>query len=82
MTNIEKLTNLAVEVFLIDPSEFRRDLRRDEVGTWDSLGVVSLAVGVQETFGYHFTQDEALSVKSFADVIRILEQHGIPFDEP
>ena len=80
MTNLEKLKNLVIDVFLIDPSEFRLDLRRDQVDTWDSLGVVSLAVGVQETFGYHFTQDEALSVTSVSDVAGILSRHGITFD--
>jgi acyl carrier protein len=80
MTNFEKLKNLVIDVFLIDPGEFRLELRRDQVDTWDSLGVVSLAVGVQETFGYHLTQDEALSVKSVGDVAQILSQHGISFD--
>jgi acyl carrier protein len=69
-----------MDVFLIEPGEFRMDLRRDQVETWDSLGVVSLAVGLQETFGYHLTQDEALSVTSVSDVARILTRHGISFD--
>jgi acyl carrier protein len=80
MTNLEKLKNLVIDVFLIDPAEFRLDLRRNQVETWDSLGVVSLAVGVQETFGYHLTQDEALSVTSVSDVAKILARHGIPID--
>jgi acyl carrier protein len=80
MTNHEKLKNLVIDVFLIDPAEFRLDLRRDEVETWDSLGLVSLAVGVQETFGYHFTQEEALRVTSVSDLIAILRERGIDFD--
>jgi acyl carrier protein len=81
MTNVEKLKDLVVEVFLIDPSEFHLDLRREQVETWDSLGVVSLAVGVEETFGCHFTQEEALGLKSVGDVITVLEHHGISFRE-
>jgi acyl carrier protein len=80
MTNREKLKELLIEVFLIDPSEFRFDVRRDEIDTWDSLGVVSMAVGIQEVFGYHLTQDEALSVQSVPDVIRLLQSKGIAFD--
>lgn len=79
--NIDKLKELMIDVFLIDPREFRMDLRRDEVETWDSLGVVSLAVGVQETFGYHLTQDEAISIKSIRDLVTILEARGISFGE-
>ena len=61
MTNLEKLKNLIMDVFLIDPTEFRLDLRREDVDTWDSLGVVSIGVGIEEVFGYHPTPDEARS---------------------
>lgn len=81
MTNREKLKDLAVDVFLIDPAEFRLDLKREEIETWDSLGVVSLAVGVQETFGHHFTQEEAMGITGIPDIVRILEARGIRFDE-
>ena len=80
MTNSEKLKDLMVDVFLLDPREFRLDLKRDQIETWDSLGVVSLAVGVQETFGHHFTQDEAMRITGIPDIIRILEARGISFD--
>jgi acyl carrier protein len=79
-TNTEKLKDLLVDVFLIDPSEFHPDLKREQIETWDSLGIVSLAVGVQETFGYHFTQDEAIGVTGVREIIAILEARGISFD--
>jgi acyl carrier protein len=81
MTNREKLKNLLLDVFLLDPSEFRFDLRRDEVDTWDSLGVVSLAVGVHEQFGYHFTVDEAMGLRGVEDIITVLTSKGIRFDD-
>jgi acyl carrier protein len=70
-----------VEVFLLDPSEFRLNLKREEIETWDSLGIVSLAVGVQETFGHHLTQDEVISITSISDIVTLLEARGISFDE-
>lgn len=81
MTNREKLKELVVDVFLIDPSEFSLDLKREQIETWDSLGVVSLAVGVQETFGHHFTQDEAMGISGIRDIVGLLESRGISFDE-
>jgi acyl carrier protein len=80
MTNRDKLQKLVQDVFLLDPSEFRFDLKRNEVETWDSFGVVSLAVGVQETFGYHFSPEEATSIEGVADVMDILRTKGISFD--
>jgi acyl carrier protein len=81
MTNREKLQALLLDIFLLDPSEFRFDLKRDEIQTWDSMAVVAIAVGVDETFGYHFTPDEATSVMGVGDIIRILESKGISFAE-
>ena len=81
MNNREKLKNLLLDVFLLDPAEFRFDLRREDVDTWDSLGVVSLAVGVQEQFGYHFTVDEAMGLQGVEDIITVLSSKGIRFDD-
>jgi acyl carrier protein len=81
MTNREQLQKLIQDVFLLDPSEFSFNLRRSAVDTWDSFGVVSLAVGVQQTFGYHFTPDEANGIKGVDDIIRVLSSKGISFDD-
>jgi acyl carrier protein len=79
-TNSEKLRQLVQDVFLLDPAEFRLDLTRDDVDTWDSLGVVSLAVGVHETFGYHMTAEEAGSIHGLSDLIELLGSKGVSFD--
>lgn len=81
MTNREKLQDLLQDILLLDPSEFRFDLRREEVETWDSLSVVSIAVGVDETFGYHFAPEEAIAITGVRDIITILESKGISFAE-
>ena len=57
------------------------DLARDEVETWDSMSVVAIAVGVDETFGYHMSPDEAMRVAGVRDIIGILEEKGISFAE-
>ncbi len=79
--NAEKLEELLIDVFLLEPEEFALSLQRDQVDTWDSLGVVSLAVGVQETFGYHFTPEEATSLDSFQGIVDLLQTKGISFVE-
>jgi acyl carrier protein len=75
--NCEKLKNLLLDVFLISEEEFRFDLMRDQIQTWDSLGVVSLAVGIEETFGYHMTQEEAIAIRGVPDIIGLLKSKGI-----
>jgi acyl carrier protein len=78
-TNHDRLRQLVLDVFMIDPGTYRPDLRRDEIPTWDSLGIVSLAVGVQDTFGYHLTPEEAMGIQGLADIIAILERQGVDF---
>ena len=80
MTNREKLKLLLMDVFLLDSAEFSFDMRREDIDTWDSLGVVSLAVGVNQTFGYHFTPEEATGITNVPEIIRLLGTKGINFD--
>lgn len=80
MKNLQELKQVIVDVFLLDPAEFRLDLRREEVDTWDSFGVVSLSVGIQEAFGYHFTPEEAMAIRSVQDIVRLLSSKGIDFE--
>lgn len=81
MSNRDKLKQLVIDVFLLTEEEFSFDLQKVDTETWDSLGVVSIAVGVQEVFGYHFSQDEAMSVGSVQDIMNILSSNGISFED-
>lgn len=79
-SNRERLQSLLLDVLLLESDEFSFDLQRDTVETWDSLAIVAIAVGIQETFGYHMTQDEAMSMQSVPDIMHLLESKGIAFD--
>jgi acyl carrier protein len=81
MSNYAKLQELILDVLLLESDEFSLDLNRDQVDTWDSLAVVSIAVGVHETFGYHPTPAEATAIHGVRDIIRLLESNGIPFND-
>lgn len=80
MSNKVKLQDLIVDVFLLEDGEYSENLKKDDVPNWDSLGVVSVAVGVQEAFGYHMTPEEAMSLTGVSDIIKILEKNGISFE--
>lgn len=81
MQNRQKLRDLLIEILLLSDQEFSFELRREQVETWDSLAVVAIAAGIDETFGYHFTPDEAIALTGVPDIIRILEREGISFAE-
>jgi len=79
MSNLEKLKTLLIDVFLIDPSEWHMNLKREEIDSWDSLGVVSLEVGIKETFKTQLTPQEAGSLKTVQDIVTMLSSKGIDF---
>ncbi|GHD33726.1 acyl carrier protein [Parahalioglobus pacificus] len=81
MENREKLKELMLDILLIDEDEFSFELKREDVETWDSLGVVSVAVGIQDTFGYHPSTDEATALDSVDKIIELLESNGIQFEQ-
>lgn len=81
MDNRSRLQTLFEDILLLTDGEFRFDLRREEVATWDSLAVVAIATGVEETFGYHMSEEEAVGVQSVPDLMRLLEVRGISFAE-
>ena len=81
MQNRQKLRDLLIEILLLSDQEFSFELRREQVETWDSLAVVAIAAGIDETFGYHFTPDEAVALTGVPDIIWILEREGISFAE-
>lgn len=81
MSNREKLRELIMDVLLLDDSEFSFEMGREDVQTWDSLAVVAISVGVDETFGYHFSPEEAMGIRGVPDIIEKLESQGISFAE-
>jgi acyl carrier protein len=81
MSNRDKLKDILVEILVLEEGEFRFDLMREDVNSWDSLAIVALAVGIEETFGYHMKPDEALAIRGVQDIINLLESKGISFDE-
>lgn len=81
MNNKEKLQQLILDILLLEPDEYSLGLSRDQVETWDSLSVVSIAVGLNETFGYHPTPSEATAIHSVSDIISLLGRNGISFGD-
>lgn len=81
MTNRDKLRTLLIDVFLLEESEVSFELKRTDVRTWDSLGLVALAMGVEEVFGLHLTPAEVSEIAGVPDLMAVLVGKGIAFDD-
>ena len=56
------------------------DLHRDEVETWDSMATVAIAVGIEEVFKHHPTEEEAIGLESVQHILAFLKAKGVPLD--
>lgn len=78
--NDAKLRALLVEVLLIDESEYRDDTGPDDIETWDSLAMVSIATGVRREFAYEMTPEEMVSLECIGDIKDLLRRNGAVFE--
>jgi len=79
--NDVKLRNLLVDVILIDDDQYRDDYGPDEIASWDSVGMVEIAVAIEKRFGYPLSPDEMVSLRSIGDIKKVLRSQGIDFGE-
>lgn len=80
MSNRDKLKQLVMDVFMLSEAEFSFDLKREDIKSWDSMGIVSLAVGVQDTFGCRVRPEQAAALASVSDIVKVLAENGIAVD--
>jgi acyl carrier protein len=49
---------------------------RDNIPTWDSLGVLTLMAGLDEQFDVVLTEEELRGMQKVADILDLLRKHG------
>ena len=75
-----KLRNLLFEILLIDEDEYRDDYGPDEIETWDSLAMVTIASGIEKEFGHALSPEEMVSLESIGNIKNILRSRGVELD--
>ena len=75
MTEQEAL-NWIADTFEEPPGSLAPETLRDDVPTWDSMGVLALMAGMDEKFDIVLTDDDIKSMKGIADILAVLRKHG------
>ena len=75
MTQDEALTWIA-EIFEEPPGSLTPETTRDDIPTWDSMGVLALMAGMDEKFGILLADADIVSMKSVDDILAVLRNHG------
>jgi acyl carrier protein len=64
-----------------DPSlRISADLSVGTYEDWDSVATVHIVLATELEFGVRFTTDEVATIRSVADIERLLEAHALPRD--
>jgi acyl carrier protein len=72
-----KLHNLIAETLHISLEKINDELTMTDVEAWDSLQHMSLIASLEQTFGVEFTFDEIVTMRSVAEIKRVLRGKGV-----
>jgi len=59
--------------FDIDPETVTLDTTPDDVPAWDSMGHVTLASSLEQTFGLTFDVDDLMEMENVREICRIVQ---------
>jgi acyl carrier protein len=80
MSNDDELKAVFVEVLAIDPRDYNDNLCQDNVGTWDSMAMVSLITEIEAAFELELDLLEFSRFISVASIKAVLAEHGVTFE--
>ena len=77
MENLEKLVNLFVEVFNVEPSVITDDFRKNTIETWDSVHQLNIIALLEETFDLLLEPEDIMACTSFAKAKEISRRNDV-----
>lgn len=73
----DELKTLVADTLGLEPGRVDMSLNRDDEEAWDSLNHLRLVTAIEQSFGIQFSMQEIQSANSVADLVNVLQQHGI-----
>ena len=77
-TLVDQVRQIAADVFNEPLSDVTLESTPSTLGNWDSLTHLNLTLALEQTFGCQIAEDESESMKSIADVVRVIEAKLAP----
>jgi acyl carrier protein len=75
MTQADALKWVA-EVFEESPERITPEISRNQIASWDSLGVLSLMAGLNQSFEIVLSNEEIAGIQSVGDILNVLQKNG------
>ena len=73
--NIDEVLAWVSDIFEAPVEKIRQETIRDEIETWDSLGILTLIARMDEDFHILLTEEEIQQLRSVADILNLLRKH-------
>ncbi len=73
----ETLTRLLANVFGMRETEVSLDLKKDDIGNWDSLRQMDLVTSLEREFNIVLELDDIIRINSFGDIVTVLTEKGL-----
>ena len=77
MENLEKLTNVFVEVFNVETSAVNDEFGKDTIETWDSVHQLNIIALLEENFDLLLEPEDIMACTSFAKAKEILRKNDV-----
>lgn len=70
---LAKMQTAFKSAFNIDPRTVTLDTSPDDLPAWDSMGHVTLATSLEQTFGLTFDVDDLMQMENVKEICRIVQ---------
>lgn len=73
----KRLTGVLAEVFRIKDSEIVPELKKSDVGSWDSLKQMDLVMSLENEYGITLAIPDILKMVSVSGIVEVLRDKGV-----
>ena len=70
---LDKVQTAFVSAFNIDPQTISINTVPNDIPAWDSMGHVTLASSLEQTFGLTFDVDDLMAMENVKEIFRIVQ---------
>lgn len=70
---LAKVQTAFKSAFDIDPNTVTIDTKPEDVPAWDSMGHVTLASSLEQTFGFTLDVDDLMEMESVKEICRVVQ---------
>jgi acyl carrier protein len=68
---------VVARVFNLDPAQVTEESSRDTIEEWDSMGNMSLVLGLEEEFKVSLSIADAMDMTSVQQIKKVLREYGV-----